>query len=191
MEQKKRIYELSFEELKEKLQENFIKVGKQLPKDDFALSIIVKEVIRFNPQMWVESLDDAFSYFAAKRLPGLEKLKPEVSSYFITQIRDGFFQMFKQMKQEAKKKERPVTDHERAYTNFIRHTEFYGMHPVNPNWLMILEHLVNTGHLKYYEGWANEPFYNKLKDAQRAVEEWMSDNFERIMAKKNTVKIAA
>jgi hypothetical protein len=191
MEQKKKIFQLSYEELRNCLCTNFIKVGISMAADDVRLRITIQDVFKHHYKLWVENIDDMFSDFAAGTLPGTEKLQPTVSSFFIRHLRHAFFQKFVAMKKANEPKREELTDKQYAYYNLIQYCLFYNKFPANINWQLILSYLVDKGHFKLYEGFEQEHFAIKEKTARVHVKSWVKDNMPKIKAQVNKLPMAA
>lgn len=189
--ERKRIYQLSHEELRNCLIVNYIKLGIHMASNDIKLQVIIPEVHRFNAKIWTDTFDNFFSEFADGNLPGTEKLQPGVSTYFIRLIRTAYFLREHNKKIEIPEKRVEFTEPQRAYYNLLKFCLFYNQFPTNVNWQLIFSHLVDKGHFKLYEGYEQEHFAVKEKTARGYVKLWVKENRPRIKASMNKMQLAA
>lgn len=189
MEPKKVITRLSYEELKMLLRLNFARVGITLQENDARIDYVVKDIFRFHGNFWVESFEDSFSFFAVQRFPGLENMKPDFSTAFVTKLRRAHYDLYRKIEADQKPKREPLTETQSAFNTLCMFVDFYGIFPANTNWQLVLKYLVEKGSLAYYEGWETTPFAEREKDAEREVCAWINKNYDSIFKKQ--LKLAA
>lgn len=189
--ERKRIYQLSYEELRNLLIVNYIKVGIQMTLDDSRLRIAIPDVYRYFGKLWTDTLDNIFSEFAGGPSIRHEKIAVTVSSIFIKKIKEFYFLNLEHAKDEQKPKREKLTDKQYAYYNLIEYCLLYNKFPVNIDWQLILSYLVDNGHFKPNEGLEGEHFALKEKTARVHVKSWVKENMPKIKINMNKMQMAA
>lgn len=184
--ERKKIYQLSPEELRNCLIVNYIKLGIHMAIADVRLQILIPEVYRYCANIWTDTFDNIFSEFANGNLPNTEKLQPNVSSYFIHLIGSAYFlrERNKKAEKDGKSDAEAEAEFHRnrgkvAYTRLMMYCDTYHQWPRQEEWLLILQFLVEEKGWKLYDGFYDEPIEIQVKTARVHIKSFAKEFFAR------------